>query len=99
MKLITPKRLYCITCDVLLLPDFNLYCPVCGDRLTNCWWALLHGKYKVIKLCDTCDNRYWCWTNMRDDDKRVPTFTQARIAVKNNCKGFNEIYDFIHKGM
>ena len=80
-QLIQPKRLYCITCDVLLLPDFNLSCPVCGEKLTTCWWALLHGKDKVKKECDTCNNRYWCWTH-RVDDFRVPTATQKRVVDK-----------------
>ena len=75
-----PKRLYCTTCDVLLLPDFNLSCPVCGNTLTTCWWALLPGKSKVYKQCDDCKNRYWCWTHRLGDEKRLPSETQARIV-------------------
>ncbi len=83
---IQPKRLYCRTCDVLLLPDFNLSCPVCGTPLTTCWWALLNGKNKdkVKKQCNDCKNRFWCWTHTTGDEKRIPTVTQARITENRN---------------
>jgi ribosomal protein S27E len=79
-KLIQPKRLYCTVCDVLLLPDFNLSCPVCGTTLTTCWWALLNRKTKVKEHCKDCQNRFWCWTHKAGDEKRLPTVTQAQIV-------------------
>ena len=88
-KLVQPKRLYCPNCDVLLLPDFNLTCPVCGVTLTTCWWALLNGKDKVKEHCTTCENRYWCWTHKLGDEKRIPSATQARIV--HNRKYVDEV--------
>ena len=78
-ELIQPKRLYCKNCDVLLMPDFNLTCTVCGNPLTTCWWALLHNKDKVKTHCKDCKNRFWCWTQT-PDNYRIPTETQARVA-------------------
>ena len=79
--LIQPKRLYCKICDVLLLPDLNLTCPVCGTTLTTCWWALLNKKTKMKDQCDTCKNRFWCWTTTPIDG-RIPSITQARVVHK-----------------
>lgn len=85
-KEVQPKMLYCKACGIFSEPDHRLTCDVCGAKLMSCWWALLNRScdgraFSVKQYCDTCKNRFWCWTNSLDGG-RIPTLTQARIVQK-----------------